>query len=278
MTRTVLASLLLCTLSLAACAGDGSPGNNPGGKADSIGGDDCEPTGCGGQLCADEEIFTTCEANLGDDCYALATCERQKDGACGFTPNPEFDACLDEALGDKWLTLMPTQCGTNPWEQEPASTEGLALEGELGAIVAYYEATFGISIQEIGLLDPSEPIAVCAACSCPRGDRLVVRVSAQDAMALSTMGFERLDNALATAPIHCGLNPWEQLSGASELAKVIAWVSTLDAQITELGFVHTVPEMATCKACTCPRGDLLVVLPAGEQSVGTLGDNGFFSL
>jgi hypothetical protein len=278
MTRTVLSSLLVLALPLAACVGgEGSSTNGVGGKADIVG-DDCEPTGCGGQLCADEEIVTTCEAKLGDDCYALASCERQKDGACGFTPNPEFDACLDAALGDKWVTLLPTQCGTNPWEQDPASTGGTALQGELGAIVAYYEATFGISIQEIGLLDPAEPIAVCAACSCPRGDRLVARVSAQDAMALSTMGFAPLEGALATAPVQCGGNPWETLPRASELVKVIAWVNSLDATIAELGFVHTVPEMATCSACSCPRGDLLVVLPEGESSGDTLGSNGFFSL
>lgn len=55
----------------------------------------CQVTGCSGQLCADQPIFTTCEWREEYACYDTATCERQKDGSCGWTQTPELDACLN---------------------------------------------------------------------------------------------------------------------------------------------------------------------------------------
>lgn len=55
---------------------------------------DCFRTGCSGQVCADEDVVTTCEWRDEYACYAEATCERQADGACGWTETPELAACL----------------------------------------------------------------------------------------------------------------------------------------------------------------------------------------
>jgi hypothetical protein len=57
-------------------------------------GDDCFKTGCSGHVCADEDVITTCEFRPEYACYQQATCERQPDGRCGFTPSADLAACL----------------------------------------------------------------------------------------------------------------------------------------------------------------------------------------
>jgi eight-cysteine-cluster-containing protein len=54
----------------------------------------CFKTGCSGQVCADEEVITTCEYRTEYDCYKTAKCERQANGKCGFTDTPELRRCL----------------------------------------------------------------------------------------------------------------------------------------------------------------------------------------
>lgn len=54
----------------------------------------CMKTGCSGQVCADKEVITTCEYKTEYECYKRATCERQANGECGFTPTPALTACL----------------------------------------------------------------------------------------------------------------------------------------------------------------------------------------
>jgi hypothetical protein len=39
-------------------------------------------------------VATTCEFRPEYACYQRATCERQPDGTCGFTPTPELTKCL----------------------------------------------------------------------------------------------------------------------------------------------------------------------------------------
>ena len=57
----------------------------------------CMKTGCSGQVCSDQEVMTTCEYKTEYECYKKATCERQANGDCGFTPTPELNACLRRA-------------------------------------------------------------------------------------------------------------------------------------------------------------------------------------
>lgn len=61
-------------------------------KKPALGG--CRKTGCSGQVCADEDVITTCEFREEYACYQDATCERQPGGACGWTPSAKLTACL----------------------------------------------------------------------------------------------------------------------------------------------------------------------------------------
>lgn len=55
---------------------------------------ECRRTGCSGQVCAGEDVATTCEWMPEYACYAQAICEPQADGECGWTITPEAAACL----------------------------------------------------------------------------------------------------------------------------------------------------------------------------------------
>jgi hypothetical protein len=55
----------------------------------------CIRTGCSKQICAEEEVITTCEYRMEYECYKKASCERQADGNCGFTKTPELTACIN---------------------------------------------------------------------------------------------------------------------------------------------------------------------------------------
>lgn len=67
--------------------------NNKEGKKEK---DDCKITGCSGQICADDEVMTTCEFRQEYACYKNAKCERQSDGKCGWTQTSELTKCLQE--------------------------------------------------------------------------------------------------------------------------------------------------------------------------------------
>lgn len=56
----------------------------------------CIVTGCSGQLCADEEVITTCEYKEAYACYKNARCEQQASGKCGWTETPELRACVEK--------------------------------------------------------------------------------------------------------------------------------------------------------------------------------------
>jgi eight-cysteine-cluster-containing protein len=58
--------------------------------------DDCMVGGCSGQLCLEpgDDRASTCEWREEYACYRSAACERQADGACGWTETPELRACL----------------------------------------------------------------------------------------------------------------------------------------------------------------------------------------
>jgi hypothetical protein len=62
---------------------------------------ECQVGGCSSHVCHEPglEIITTCEWRPAYACYREATCERQADGACGWTVDDALQACLDEATG-----------------------------------------------------------------------------------------------------------------------------------------------------------------------------------
>jgi hypothetical protein len=55
----------------------------------------CIKTGCSSQVCSDHTVMTTCEWRAEYACYQKASCARQADGNCGFTPTRELTACLN---------------------------------------------------------------------------------------------------------------------------------------------------------------------------------------
>lgn len=54
----------------------------------------CRPTGCSGQICADEDVITTCEYKESYACYKKAKCERHQDGQCAWTLTEDLLQCL----------------------------------------------------------------------------------------------------------------------------------------------------------------------------------------
>lgn len=83
---------------------------------------DCIAGGCSGQLCVDaseEPPITTCEWRPEYDCYRTAICERQANGACGWTSTPELTQCLADAGAGNgalhwYLTCGDPVCGISP--------------------------------------------------------------------------------------------------------------------------------------------------------------------
>jgi hypothetical protein len=83
------------------------------------------------------------------------------------------------------VSLAPQQCGTNPWQTSPASNVDAELE-----LVDTWLAGEGAKVGHRGFLYPAEPKVVCAACSCPRGDRLMAFPTDQESAGLlSSLGF-----------------------------------------------------------------------------------------
>jgi len=83
-----------------------------------------------------------------------------------------------------WVSIDPIQCQGNPWDKEVAP-EG--KEGDEKTNVILFYGKQGIEIFSIESAQVHE--IVCQACSCPRGDRLYLEVSANDARKLVTQGF-----------------------------------------------------------------------------------------
>lgn len=56
----------------------------------------CVPGGCSNQLCVEqgEDAISTCEWRPEHACYRSASCERQPNGQCGWTPTPALQQCL----------------------------------------------------------------------------------------------------------------------------------------------------------------------------------------
>ena len=58
----------------------------------------CVRAGCSGQLCVDArqgDMASTCEWREAYGCYQnVGVCERQADGACGWTQTDALQACL----------------------------------------------------------------------------------------------------------------------------------------------------------------------------------------
>jgi hypothetical protein len=55
----------------------------------------CYVGGCSNEICSDQQgVVSSCIWKDEYACYQNATCARQDDGQCGWTPTPELNACL----------------------------------------------------------------------------------------------------------------------------------------------------------------------------------------
>jgi hypothetical protein len=100
----------------AACAGVGI---QHGGYCDEPPpGAGCVRAGCSAHLCVEEgiDIASTCEWRPVYECYQQATCERQENGQCGFTPTHELVECLERhgegmcELDPRWNDGFQAEC------------------------------------------------------------------------------------------------------------------------------------------------------------------------
>ncbi len=89
----------------AACAGVGIRHE---GYCEEPSGERCVRAGCSDQLCVEDgmDIASTCEWRPVYECYQQATCERQQNGQCGFTPTHELVQCL-ERFGEGLCRVDP---------------------------------------------------------------------------------------------------------------------------------------------------------------------------
>lgn len=67
----------------------------------------CRRTGCAGELCAAEERASPCIMKPEFACYVAARCERQADGACGWTQDASLQRCLAEKQAGKSGDRLP---------------------------------------------------------------------------------------------------------------------------------------------------------------------------
>lgn len=99
----------------AACAGVGIRHE---GFCDEPPGEGCVRAGCSDHLCVEEgmDIASTCEWRPVYECYQQATCERQENGQCGFTPTHELVECLERhgegicRIDPRWQDGFQAEC------------------------------------------------------------------------------------------------------------------------------------------------------------------------
>jgi len=103
-----------------------------------------------------------------------------------------FASCeLTEGI---WVSIDPIQCSGNPWEQawfeEHDVMDSLwatyTKDQKLDIFEQFYEDQ-GVEIKEIEVTYPYD--AVCAACFCPRGDRIHCRIDEEDLDIMLDLGF-----------------------------------------------------------------------------------------
>lgn len=77
---------------------------------------DCFHTGCSGQLCASEDIITTCEFRCEYGCYQQAQCGCVGN-ACGFLMTRQLRECLRACTNDHenngWIECGENRCDPN---------------------------------------------------------------------------------------------------------------------------------------------------------------------
>jgi hypothetical protein len=88
------------------------------GYCDEPPGEGCVRAGCSDHLCVEEgmDIASTCEWRPVYECYQQASCERQLNGQCGFTPTHELLECLERhgegicSVDPRWQDGFEAEC------------------------------------------------------------------------------------------------------------------------------------------------------------------------
>ena len=93
----------------------------------------CILTGCNGDICASEEVITTCEAGPPSNlCLQLASCGVRDDGTCGWTYTDAYEACVAGLDGGAPDALdAPDQSSEGPSD---ASAEDASQSGPLSDV------------------------------------------------------------------------------------------------------------------------------------------------
>lgn len=237
----------------------------------------CGPavSGTGGDCWEDADCLAVDGTPL--HCEGEITCEPGTQ--CLFT---RLGTCVEDYV---YMTFEARQCGTNPWNVA-VMTEAELAEFPIAdlAMVKKHYGKQGVVFHELGQLTRPEPFATCAACSCPRGDEIVVRVPAIHAEALAQDGWifsAPEPEAMGLAPAQCGSNPWEDGTATSlgeELEQIDTWLASEGAGVTRRGFAFPAEPKVTCAACSCPRGDHLLAFPVDQEDAGLLSSLGFSAL
>jgi hypothetical protein len=214
-----------------------------------------------------------------DDCMALDGRPLHCEGEVTCAPGTNcFFTRMGKCVADyAYMTYAPKQC-SNPWSSAMATTTFPVPE--LGKVVAHYKK-LGIQLDEIGRLARPEPVAVCTSCGCARGDEIVVKLSTPMAEKLAAQGWIYSSSnppEQSLAPAQCGTNPWQTSATTSvddELELVDTWLAANEVTPVKRGFAWPVEPLATCSACSCPRGDRLMVYAPDLQAHGILQSLGF---
>lgn len=176
-----------------------------------------------------------------------------------------------------WLTVQPKQCQTNPWDQTTSTSH---LPGEPGRVASFLAAN-QIAIEAVGVLAPPSPAIVCAACSCPRGDLVVVKATTPaDATRLEQeFGFAPIDDhAVGVEAKQCNTNPWDPNQQRGTDNDLNAWIKQRGVNVSYAGFAEPTALVVTCQACSCPRGDQAVALATTSSGANKLVSLGWAEL
>ncbi len=90
----------------------------------------CYVTGCNNEVCADSVFNTDCTWKDTYACYQGATCERQPDGSCGWTPTPELLECLATAADSPCVGHCGGQAPEGCWCDSACAYYGDCCSGK----------------------------------------------------------------------------------------------------------------------------------------------------
>jgi len=90
----------------------------------------------------------------------------------------------------KILYYSPIQCGGNPWEiwYTNGGIFFIKAPTEQELVHAYYSNVYNVQILSFETKKVSD--IVCLACSCPRGDIIIVSTSSSDAQKMLSLGWK----------------------------------------------------------------------------------------